>query len=955
MVTNETFSSLFSGNNAAFIEAIYLNYLENPESVDSEWQQFFSDLGSERLEELEKTILPQKGQPASAKTQESVIPLRPVQPVSQAASPLPGQVSQETKDSISALMLIRAYRAIGHMKAQLDPLRLENPKTIPELDPHHYGFTDTDLDRSIYIGGVLGRDRTTLREILSILEERYCSTFGTEFMHILNPAEKSWIQERLENRSIQFSPAEKIRILEELVRAAAFERFLQVKYPSAKRFGLEGGEAMVASLENLVATSAQHGIREVVIGMAHRGRLNVLVNVMGKPARALFKEFHGKSPYAEEVQGSGDVKYHLGSSSDRDFNGTVVHLSLTANPSHLEAVNPVVVGKVRAKQTRRGDKDRSEVTGLLIHGDAAFAGQGIVAEILLLSDLEGYTTGGTIHFIINNQIGFTTFPVHSRSSAYCSDIAKSIGAPVFHVNGDDPEAVVFVSQMAAEFRALFKQDVVIDMVCYRRHGHNEMDEPGFTQPLMYEAIRNRKPIHELYAGKLIEEGILKQEDFQKMVQEYQETLQREYEQAESYTEVKADWLEGSWSGMEGGKTLASPEPETGVQTEVLKEIGKSLASVPETFNLHPRLNRLLTEKGAMFETDQGFDWATAEALAVGSLLLEGFPVRLSGQDSGRGTFSHRHARFTDQKTGEHYMPLNNIRVVQEQFEVVDSPLSEAAVLGFDHGYSLSDPRTLVMWEAQFGDFANGAQVITDQFISSGEAKWYRLSGLVMLLPHGLEGQGPEHSSARLERYLQLCAEDNIQVANCTTPANYFHVLRRQLHRKTRKPLILMTPKSLLRHKLATSQLQDMGPGTTFMPVIPEMNSHLVQGDQIRRVILCSGKVYYDILQEREKSGISDVAIVRLEQFYPFPADALAKTLSLYPKAMVIWCQEEPRNMGAWTFLDRRLEEVLRGLDILADRPQYIGRRDSASPATGYFEKHMEQQQDLIQRALGYES
>ncbi len=774
-------------------------------------------------------------------------------------------------------------------------------------------------------------------------------------MHILDPAEKSWIQEELENRSLRFSRDEKKKILDDLVRAASFERFLQVKYPSAKRFGAEGGESMMPPLESMIATSARNGVREVVIGMAHRGRLNVLANVMRKPARALFKEFQGKSPYAEEVQGSGDVKYHLGTSSDRDFNGTVVHLSLSANPSHLEAVNPIVVGKVRAKQTRRGDTARSEVLGLLIHGDAAFSGQGLVAETLLLSDLEGYTTGGTIHFIINNQIGFTTSPVHSRSSAYCSDMAKMIGAPVFHVNGDDPEAVVFVSKTAAEFRARFKQDVVIDMVCYRRYGHNEMDEPGFTQPLMYEAIRNRKPIHELYADKLIQEGLITSDEFQRMVKDYQEKMQLEFEQADPYIEAKADWLEGAWSGIEGGKIPASSEPETGVPAEILKEIGTALSTVPDSFTLHSKLSRLLEEKAKMFETGQGFDWGTAEALAVGSLLLEGSPVRLSGQDSGRGTFSHRHARLIDQKTGERYTPLNNIRVVQEQYEVVDSPLSEAAVLGFDHGYSLADPHALVLWEAQFGDFANGAQVIIDQFISSGEVKWYRLSGLVMLLPHGLEGQGPEHSSARLERYLQLCAEDNIQVANCTTPANYFHVLRRQLHRKTRKPLIIMTPKSLLRHKLATSQLQDMGPGTSFMPVIPEIASNLAPSDEIRRVVLCSGKVYYDLLQEREKLGISDVALLRLEQLYPFPAETLSKALGAYPKAMVIWCQEEPMNMGAWTFVDRRLEEVLQGLDVLADRPQYVGRKEAASPATGYLEKHIKQQQDLVQRALGYES
>ena len=935
-------TSFLAGADGPFMEALYERYLQDPGSVDESWQRFFATLGPR-----DSTPRPSAFKGSSIQG----IPSLPSSSFSAPSSAHQGIVDLGAlQDTVRVLQLIRSYRVRGHLKARLDPLALTPSPYYAELDPASCGFKSEDYDRPLFIGGLLGLQWTSLREILGVLEKQYCGSIGIEYLHIHTPEERTWLEQKIEAYEGALLPAQKRAILQSLGRASAFERFLKAKFPGAKRFGLEGGETMIPALETLLTVSGESGVREVVIGMAHRGRLNVLTNILGKPARALLSRFQGDHEEAFYMQGSGDVKYHLGSVGDRAFGNVILHLSLTSNPSHLEAVNPVVGGKVRAKQTRRGDKEQLEVMGLLIHGDAALAGQGMVSETLEMSDLKGYKTGGTLHFVVNNQIGFTTSPLSGRSSAYCTDIAKKIQAPIFHVNGDDPEAVIYVSQVAAEYRARFKGDVFVDMVCYRRYGHNEMDEPSFTQPRMYKAIQNHPPVFELYSEKLVQEGVISSELPQEILKRGEEELQGEFTAAPDYKEEKEDWLEGSWAGFQGGAEKEWDIPLTGVSQDVLAEIGRALTYIPPEINLHPRLSRWIQAKQEMFSSGENIDWATAEALALGALLCEGHGVRLSGQDSGRGTFSQRHAVLMDQETEVPYIPLNGIRVSQGELEVVDSPLSEAGVLGFEHGYSLADPHSLVIWEAQFGDFANGAQVIIDQFISPGEAKWRRLSGLVMLLPHGYEGQGPEHSSARLERYLQLCAEDNMQVANCSTPANYFHILRRQTVRQTRKPLILMTPKSLLRHRLAVSSLKDMETGTSFQPVYGEISPH-IEASRVRRVVLCAGKVYYDLYEKREEANIQDIALLRVEQFYPFPEEALKQHLSLYSKAEIIWCQEEPANMGAWTFIDRRLEQILRALGGDYLRPTYVGRFPSASTATGLHDRHKREQAALVDQAL----
>jgi 2-oxoglutarate dehydrogenase E1 component len=941
--------TILSGPNAPFIAELYARYVEDPGAVDPSWQRFFAELqddGRSVLQDLRGA---------------SWAPRHPVVIVNgngAAAAPAvaPGLSGVEAmkaaaKDSIRARMLIRAYRVRGHLEASLDPLDLKPRERHPELDPKTYGFTDADMDRPIYIDYLLGHETATLRQIVQAVRETYCGNIGVEFMHIQDPAQKAWIQERIEvsHNQTRFTDVGKRTILERLTAAELFERFLDRKYTGTKRFGLDGAESLIPALEQILKRGSQLGMNEVVVGMAHRGRLNVLANFMNKPYAAIFSEFQGNPANPEDVQGSADVKYHLGTSADREFDGKIVHLSLTANPSHLEAVNTVVLGKVRAKQLQKKDTTRDQTMALLLHGDAAFAGQGLVAETLDLSDLKGYRVGGTIHFIINNQIGFTTNPVNSRSGPYCSDVARICQAPIFHVNGDDPESVVHVARIAMEFRQQFKKDVVVDMFCYRRFGHNESDEPAFTQPLMYKKIAKHSTTRAIYSDRLVKEGVIGEAEAKRVVDDFQTKLEGEFAIAPSYKPNKADWLEGAWSGME----IASGEDrrgETSVAVETLKEIGTALSGVPKDFNANRKIVRLLQSKQQMFQSGEGIDWATAEALAFGSLLIEGHPVRLSGQDSGRGTFSQRHAVLVDQETEAQYLPLNNIRSGQAHFEVVDSPLSEAGVLGFEYGYSLADPRSLVIWEAQFGDFANGAQVIIDQFISSGESKWLRMSGLVMLLPHGYEGQGPEHSSARLERYLQLCADDNMQVINCTTPWNYFHALRRQLHRNFRKPLIVMTPKSLLRHKLCVAKLADMGPGTTFHRVLHDDVS-LCDDREVKRVVLCSGKVYYDLFEEREKRGIKDICFLRLEQLYPFPTKALTAELSARPQAEVVWCQEEPRNMGGWTFVRPEIESVLADIKHKQRRLLYVGRPAAASPATGLLRRHNREQAHLIDEAL----
>ena len=959
-------SSFLFGANSAFIEQLYQRYLTSPNSVDASWQQFFSELG----DEAEAVVAEVRGAPwaprsglenrvddYTADNEGSAILDGARRAPSAMGAVTSAHVRQATMDSLRALMLIRNYRVRGHLHARLDPLDLQKSVHHSELDPRSFGFTDGDLDRPIYINYVLGLENATLREILDILDRTYCGSIGVEFMHIMGANEKYWIQERIEGRGkeISLTDHEKRQILRELVEAEGFESFLQVKHPGTKRFGLDGGESLMPLLHSVLIRAAQLGVREISLGMPHRGRLNVLSNLMRKPFTAIFSEFQGQSGHPQDVQGSGDVKYHLGTSADRELGGHMVHLSLAANPSHLEAADPMVLGKARAKQDQMSDHERGKVMALLMHGDAAFAGQGLVAECFSLSDLDGYTVGGTIHIIVNNQIGFTTNPNLSRSSPYPSDVGKMVQTPIFHVNGDDPEAVCYIGKIATEFRQQFKKDVIIDMYCYRRHGHNEGDEPAFTQPLMYKAIGQHPTSRAIYSKKLVNDGVISQEEADNGVADFQARMEKDFEAASGYKPNKADWLEGKWQGFETARGEAR-RGDTSVKLRTLKKIGRVLTETPDDFNLHRTIKRLLTAKRAIIDSGKGIDWSTAEALAFGSLLMEGFPVRLSGQDSARGTFSQRHCQFIDQVDEHTYTPLNNLDNKQANFEVINSALSEAAVLGFEYGYSITEPRGLIMWEAQFGDFANGAQVIIDQFISSGESKWLRMSGLVMLLPHGFEGQGPEHSSARLERYLQLCAEDNMQVANCTSPANYFHILRRQLHRKFRKPLILMTPKSLLRHKRCVSKLSELGPGSTFHRVLWDEGEGnrdiLTTDDKIKRVVLCSGKVYFDLEEQRNAAKKKNVYVLRLEQLYPFPALALVQELSRFPKADVVWCQEEPQNMGAWWHVMPRLETVLEELKHKTKRPKYAGRAESASTAVGSMAVHQAEQAALVAEALG---
>jgi 2-oxoglutarate dehydrogenase E1 component len=970
-------SSFLYGGNAAYIEDLYARYEADPGSVDTEWQAFFGSLkdGADAARnargaswkkpqfiERTDTLSALDGQWAEAekKIGDKVRAKAQAAGVELAAS----DVQQATRDSIRALMLIRAYRIRGHFHANLDPLALEPRKDDEELDPRSYGFTEADYDRKIFLDKVLGLEFGTLREIVAILQRTYCQTLGVEFMHISNADQKGWIQERIEgaDKEITFTREGKRAILNKLVEAEGFEKFCDTKFTGTKRFGLDGGESLIPALEQIIKRGGNLGVKEIVLGMPHRGRLNVLTQVMGKPHRALFHEFKGGSAAPDDVEGSGDVKYHLGASSDREFDGNTVHLSLTANPSHLEIVNPVVLGKVRAKQDQHGatPDDRTMVLPLLMHGDAAFAGQGVVAECFGLSGLKGYRTGGSIHFIVNNQIGFTTYPRYSRSSPYPSDVAKMIEAPIFHVNGDDPEAVVYAAKVAVEFRQKFQKPVVIDMFCYRRYGHNEGDEPGFTQPLMYKAIRAHASITEIYSKKLIAEGVVTEGEIDKMKADWRSRLDAEYEAGTGYKPNKADWLDGHWSKFKFSDDVEDPRRgNTGVALETLKTIGRKITAVPDGFHVHRTIQRFLDNRRKAIETGEGIDWATGEALAFCSLLLDGHRVRLSGQDSERGTFSQRHSVLIDQESEARHTSFNHIAEKQGRFEVLNSMLSEVAVLGYEYGYTLSEPNALTMWEAQFGDFANGAQVVFDQFISSGERKWLRMSGLVCLLPHGYEGQGPEHSSARLERFLQMCAEDNMQVANCTTPANYFHILRRQLKREIRKPLILMTPKSLLRHKRAVSRLDELGPDATFHRLLwddaqtsADEKIKLVADGKIRRVILCTGKVYFDLLEEREKRGIDDIYLLRIEQLYPFPTKALTTELARFKQAEIVWCQEEPRNMGAWFFADTFIEWVLNNIGAKHRRPRYAGRPAMAATATGLMSKHQAQLKALLEEALG---
>ena len=951
-------TSFLSGVNSAFLEEYYSKYLTNPDSIPSDWKSFFDGLGDE-VNVVAKNINGPSWSPKKKTIKIEDIEKLKLEIKKESVEELDfGTLEKAAQDSVRAIMLIRAYRIRGHLIANLDPLGLQKKEEHPELKPETYGFQPKDYNRKIFLDGVLGLKYADLNEILRILKKTYCSNIGYEYMHMGDPDEKAWFRNRIEGpeKDIQFTDNGKKAILNKIVQAEGFEKYLHVKFVGTKRFGLDGGESLIPALEQIIKRGGNLGVREIKIGMPHRGRLNVLANVMGKPFKAIFSEFFGKSSNPKK-DFEGDVKYHLGASANREFDGNLVHISLTDNPSHLEAVNPVVLGQVRAKQLFHKDPERKKVIPVLIHGDAAFAGQGVVAECFAMSGLPGHNIGGTIHLIVNNQIGFTTAPRFARSSPYPSDVAKTAQAPILHVNGDDPEAVVHCAKIATEYRQQFNRDVVVDMVCYRRFGHNEGDEPSFTQPIMYKRIKNHPTTLSIYGNKIIKDSLINSENLNKMKVDFKKFLEKEFEDSKHYkSELK--WFDGVWSRYKPGLGKEK-RGVSGVNREKIINIGKKITFIPGDFKIHKTLKKIFLEKQRMFNEFTPIDWSTAEALAFGTLLEEGFSVRLSGQDSVRGTFSQRHSVLRNQDNHDRYVPLNNISKTQNRFEPIDSLLSELAVLGFEFGYSLSDPETLVLWEAQFGDFANGAQVIIDQFITSSESKWGRASGLVMLRPHAYEGQGPEHSSARLERFLQMCADENIQIMNCTTPANYFHALRRQMHRAFRKPLVIMTPKSLLRHKKCVSSIDDFTKANSFHRILEDHAYDkgskllsLVKDKQIEKVIVCSGKIYFDLLEAREKVKNDKIVLVRLEQLYPFPAKTLAKVLNRYKKAEIFWCQEEPKNMGAWNTVKNYMDRVLAMIDVKYDKVSYIGRKPSSTTATGNQNKHLAQQKEILEKVVG---
>lgn len=935
-------SFLFAAN-GDFVEELYLKYLESPSNVDDYWRSFFSNLdenkslakkatmGASWLPKKNKVILPPEVS-QSSKTQKAV-------------------PTESSSKIYNVNMLIAEYRAYGHLLATLDPLGLEKFNNHIRLDPQHYGLEEQDLDLEIELNHQsLGLSTCTIRELISRLKEVYCSSIGYELNHLSSDEEKEWFYQHIEQMNMHhaLSKDEKIQALKDLIDVDGFEQFIHTRFPGAKRFSVEGGETSIIAVKEIIrSATVENKVEEVIIGMPHRGRLNMLTKVMGKSYSSMLSEFQGNLAHMEELNISGDVKYHLGKSSSYMIEGgNKVHVSLTANPSHLEAVNPVVAGKVRAKQDDMKDGDRSKVMGILLHGDAAFSGQGVVIESLCLSNLKGYTTGGMMHIVVNNQVGFTTLPKDSRSGRYCTEFAKVIQAPVIHINGDDAEKVLMAANMAESYRHKFKKDIVLDIVCFRKYGHNEGDEPMFTQPIMYNAIKNKKSSVELYAEYLSSTGVISLEEIAKYKKEKMQFFDKELETAKTYKPSEEDWLKGKWKGLEKHDRVKEKDPSTGISVDTANKIGEALATYPKDMKVNSKVLRLLDNKKKMFEAGKGLDWATCEALAYGSLIIEGSHVRITGQDCKRGTFSHRHAVLFDQETEKEYTSLNHISGNQGKLEVVNSSLSEYAVLGFEHGYSMVNPNNLTIWEGQFGDFANGAQIMIDQFIASSEEKWLRMSGLVLLLPHGYEGQGPEHSSARLERFLQLCAQDNMQVINCTTPANFFHAIRRQIHREYRKPLIVMSPKSLLRHKMMVSDISDILQGTEFIPVIGDKASK-----DIKRVVLCSGKVYFDLYEAREAGNIKNVALVRMDQLYPFPKAELSAELARYSNVEVIWCQEEPRNMGAWHYIDRKIEKCLKELGYKNDRPKYVGRDESASPSAGYMKIHKVEQEKLIKEAI----
>ena len=956
-------TSFLNKSNSAFIEQMYLKFLNKDPNLPESWVDYFEGIG-EDINVIANEINGPSWSPNKNKIDIDELQNKIEEEDKNNLANIKVDTSEKfnfqlladsNKDSISAVALIRAYRLRGHLLADLDPLEMRESEYLDELHPDFYGFKKENYNKQIFLNGIINRKYANIREILKFLKKTYCGKIGYEFMHISNPDERKWFRDRIEQdkNALKFTKNGKEAILNKLVQAEGFEKFLATKYVGTKRFGLDGGESLIPALEQIIKIGGQNEIKEVKIGMSHRGRLNVLANVLQKSYKRIFNEFAGEIN-SDSEDGAGDVKYHLGASSNREFDGNSVHVSLTDNPSHLEAVNPVVLGQTRAKQFFHKDKQRNKVIPILIHGDAAFAGQGVVAECFAMSGLPGHNTGGTIHIIVNNQIGFTTSPRFARSSPYPSDVAKMVEAPILHVNGDDPEAVVYAARIATEFRLKFNRDVVVDLICYRRFGHNEGDEPSFTQPLMYKKIRSHPGVYKIYGNKLVNEQSITQELLNKNVSTFKKLLDEQYKSAKDY-KPKIEWFEGSWSRYkpEKGKDKRGI---TGYDEKKLKVISNKINSIPLDKNIHKTISKIFNSRKDSIEKGVGIDWSSAESLAFGSLLEEGYPVRLVGQDSGRGTFSQRHSVLRNQVDNTRYIPLNNISKNQKQFEVVDSFLSELAVLGFEYGYSLVEPNTLTLWEAQFGDFANGAQVVIDQFIASGERKWNRASGIVMLLPHGYEGQGPEHSSARLERFLQLCSNDNMQVMNCTTPANYFHALRRQMHRDFRKPLIIMTPKSLLRNKYCVSYLEDFNKNNSFHRVLwdhaidPKSEGFikLKESSKIKKVILCSGKVYFDLLDAREKLQRDDVVMFRIEQLYPFPAKALINELKPYAKsARFFWCQEEPKNMGAWFSVRDYIQWTLDTIKAKNNKISYIGRSPDATPATGYAKRHNSQQQEII--------
>ena len=933
--------------NAPYVAELFYKYSQDPNSVDSSWGNFFNSLNENDL-----SVLGDFGGPEWKKRPSNIIDGISFDKATRLVPNIKvDSFRTSTLDSIRTLRLIRAYHMNGHLTANLDPLNLSKKEYHPELDYKSYGLTDNDLDKEIFIDGSFGLESAPLNKIIKILKETYSSSIGVEYLYIQSPDQKQWIRERIEevrNKTI-FTHEGKKAIYNRLVESELFEQYLDKKFLGTKRYGIEGGESMIPGIEQIVKQACLAKVENIFIGTAHRGRLTLLSTVLGMPYKSILSKFQGYQNDPNEVMGSGDVKYHLGVSSDREFEGKKIHISLVPNPSHLEAVDPVVIGKVRAKQTQLKDKTNDKVFGLLIHGDAAMAGQGIVAETFAMSQLVGFRTGGTIHFVINNQIGFTTMPQYGRSAPYCTEIAKMVQAPIFHVNGDDPEAVVHVCRIATEFRNKFKVDVVVDMFCYRRSGHNEADEPSFTQPLMYQAIKNHQTTVKIYEKRLLEEKILTNEESKKIKTNFKNFLDKESESAKSYKPNKADWLEGDWTGLSTA-SFDARKGLTSVKENDLLKIGKAIHQIPIDFNAHKKIKKIYKDRLTSIHEGKNIDWSTAESLAFATLLNEGYGVRLSGQDTGRGTFSQRHSVLYDQINEKRFVPLRHFTKKQGYFEIIDSFLSEYGVLGFEYGYSQSDPKTLVIWEAQFGDFANGAQTIIDQFITTGERKWLRMSGLTLLLPHGHEGQGPEHTSSRLERFLQMCAEDNIQVANCTSPANYFHILRRQLHRNFRKPLVILTPKSTLRHKKNVSSIDYFINGSTFHRVLRNKITKEKE-KKINRIIICSGKLYFELQDHIEELQKENVFILRLEQIYPFPYDVFSKELKRFTDCEIIWCQEEPKNMGAYGFVKRRIESVMKNINVKQEKLLYVGRRAAASPATGVFDRHVANQKNILRLAV----